>query len=525
MSKIILEGKQAREKLEKGVDTLCNTVKITLGPKGKNVVLERMGNPIITNDGVTIAKEISVKEPSEDLGVKIIREASIKTNEIAGDGTTTACVLAQALYKEGVKNTTAGANPFLINSGIRKATKIVTEKLTEQSQKVESSKDIEQVATISCADNEIGKLIADAFNRVGNDGIITIEEGNKSNTILEIVNGLQFDKGYSSPYMSTNTQKQICEMENPYILITDQKIDTINQVLPILEKVASVNGKLAIIAPDFSEEVIATLVVNKLRGSLNVVTIKSPAFGEQRHEILVDYCTLVGANYISLELNKPIENTELIDLGTCKQLIVTKDNTTIIEGKGENELIENRIEMIKELQSECNDELDKKIYLDRLAKLKSIVAVIKVGATTEIELNEKKLRIEDALSATKSAIQEGTVIGGGCAYIKTIPSVQNLIDTLDGDEKTGAKILLSSLYAPINQIAENSGYNGGVVAQTIENSDINFGFDALKGVYTNLREAGIVDPKKVTRTALENAVSVATTLLTTDAIVCNVIDE
>ncbi|MBQ8749738.1 MAG: chaperonin GroEL [Clostridia bacterium] len=520
MAKEIISGSKAREKIEKGIDTLCNTVKITLGPKGRNVILERNGNPIITNDGVTIAKEITLKDPHENLGAKIICEASTKTNEMAGDGTTTACVLAQALYKEGIKNTTAGANPLLLGKGIKKATKVVIDELEKQSQKIKTNKDIEQVATISCQDEEIGKLIASAFEKVGNDGVITLEEGNKSTTTLEVVQGLQFDKGFSSPYMSTNTQKQICEMENPYILITDQKIDTINQVLPILEKVAQQGGKLAIIAPDFSEEVVATLVVNKLRGSLNIVTIKSPAFGEQRHEILSDLCILCGANYISLELNKAIEDTDINDLGSCKQLLVTKDTTTIVEGKGEEELIENRIELIKALRNDCEDSYDISIYTDRLNKLSGGVAVIKVGAITEVEMNEKKLRLEDALSATKSAIEEGTVIGGGCAYIKTTPSVEKLIETLDSDEKTGAKILLNALFAPINQIAENSGFNGGIVIENVKKGNADFGFDAFNGTYCSLREKGIIDPKKVTRSALENAVSVVTTLLTTESIVC-----
>lgn len=525
MAKIIINDNKAREALEKGIDTLCNTVKATLGPKGKNVILERNGNPIITNDGVSIAKEISLKNPYENLGAKIICVASTKTNEIAGDGTTTACVLAQSIFKEGIKNTTAGANPYMLNSGIKKATRIVLDELEKQSEKIVSIKDIEQVATISCQDEEIGKLIANAFEKVGNDGVITLEEGNKSTTTLDVVQGMQFDKGFSSPYMSNIPQKQICEMENPFILITDQKIDVINQLLPILEKVAQANGKLAIIAPDFSEEVIATLVVNKLRGSLNIVTIKSPAFGTQRQEILTDICILCGANFISSELNRTLEDVEINDLGSCKKLIVTKDSTTIVEGKGEDFLIKDRIELIKALKNDCDDNYEITVYKDRLNKLSGGVACIKVGALTEIELNEKKLRLEDAISATKSAVEEGTVIGGGCAYIKTISSVEKLINTLDGDEKTGAKILLNALYSPLNQIAQNSGYNGGIIIDNVKKGNDNYGFDALNGIYCNLREKGIIDPKKVTRSALENAVSVVTTLLTTDAIVCEQIEE
>ncbi len=522
MSKQILSGSKAREELEKGIDTLCNTVKITLGPKGKNVILERNGNPIITNDGVSIAKEITLKSPHANMGAKIICEASTKTNETAGDGTTTACVLAQSLYKNGIKNIVAGANPIILGKGIRKATKTVLEALETMSQKIKSNKDIEQVATISCQDKEIGKLIANAFEKVGNDGVITLEEGNKSTTELEVVTGIQFDKGFSSPYMANVPQKQTCEMENPNILITDQKIETLNQILPILEKVAQNNGKLAIIAPDYSEEVIATLVVNKLRGSLNIVTIKSPAFGEQRHEIMSDLCILCGANYISNELNKTLEDTDISDLGSCKQLIVTKDTTTIVEGKGEDVLIKDRIALIKALQKDCTNDYEKKLYQTRLTKLAGGVAVIKVGATTEIEMNEKKLRLEDALSATKSAIEEGTVIGGGCAYIKTIPSVVKLIDTLNGDEKTGASIVLNALSAPLKQIAENSGFSGEVVLEKVSQNqaDLNYGFDALNGVFCSLRDCGILDPKKVTRSALENAVSVVSTLLTTECIVC-----
>lgn len=526
MAKQILCGSKAREEIEKGIDTLCNTVKITLGPKGRNVILERNGNPIITNDGVSIAKEITLKSPHANMGAKIICEASTKTNETAGDGTTTACVLAQSLYKGGIKNIVAGANPIILGKGIKKALQVVLESLEKMSEKVKSNKDIEQVATISCQDKEIGKLIASAFEKVGNDGVITLEEGNKSTTELEVVTGIQFDKGYSSPYMANVAQKQVCEMENPSILITDQKIETLNQILPILEKVAQNNGKLAIIAPEFSEEVIATLVVNKLRGSLNIVTIKSPAFGEQRHEIMSDLCVICGANYISLELNKALEDVDVCDLGSCKQLIVTKDSTTIVEGKGEDVLIKDRIELIKALIKDCTNEYEKKVYKNRLGKLAGGVAVIKVGATTEIEMNEKKLRLEDALSATKSAIEEGTVIGGGCAYIKTIPCVLDLIKTLDTDEKTGAKIVFEALSAPLKQIAENSGYNGAVVLEKVmANGDANFGFDALNGVHCNLREKGILDPKKVTRSALENAVSVVSTLLTTECIVCEEVRE
>lgn len=525
MSKTILSGRNALEKLEKGIDVLCNTVKITLGPKGRNVILERGGIPLITNDGVSIAKEIMLADPHENMGAKIVCEASVKTNDVAGDGTTTACVLSQALFKGGIKNLVAGASPIILGKGIKKASQIVLAQLEKQSEKVKSNKDIEQVATLSCQDEQVGGLIAKAFEKVGTDGVITLEDGNKCTTELDVVTGLQFDKGYSSPYMSTNTQKQICEMENPLILVTDQKIESINQILPILEKVRQNNAKLAIIATDFSEEVVATLVVNKLRGSLNVVTIKSPAFGEQRHEIMNDLALLCGATYVSSEFNRTLEDVDISELGSCKQLIVTKDSTTIVEGKGDKDIIKSRIELIKSLKDNATNSYEKKQYMDRLQKLSGGVAVIKVGGVTEIEMNEKKLRLEDALSATRSALEEGTVIGGGCAYIKTLSTLDEFIDTLSGDEKTGALVLKNAITEPLKLIAENSGYNGAVVFEQVKTLKDNYGFDALKGEYCDLRECGIIDPKKVSRSALENAVSVVTTLLTTEAIVCSVVGE
>ncbi len=525
MTSEILKGKDARENLYKGVNILCDAVKVTLGPKGRNVILEQGSFPLLTNDGFTIAKNIKLENNFQNLGAQLIFQASAKTNEVAGDGTTTACVLTQSLIEEGLKNTTFGVSPIPLSKGMKKACDIVCKLLEMKSRKVKTNKDIEQIATISCEDEEIGALIAKAFESVGHEGVITLEESNKLTTDLEIVNGMRFDKGYMSSYMSTNQEKQICEMDNPYILITDQKIENINQILPLLESIAQNGQKLAIIATDFSEEVVATLVMNKLRGSINVVAIKSPAFGEQKTQILEDIAITTNANLITTEKNITLENTTIQDLGSCKHIIVTKDSTTIIEGNGDKEKIDNRIKNIKSLKQNSNDEYEKKLYLDRLSKMQKGVAIIKVGSATEIELNEKKLRIEDALSATKSAIEEGIVIGGGSALLKCYTELEKAIDNFSEEEKIGGKIVLKTLEAPLRQIAKNCGIDDGVVVEKVKNANENIGYDALNNEYVDMEKSGIIDPKKVTRCALQNAVSVACSLLTTECSICNKIDK
>lgn len=514
----ILMGTKAKEKLLKGVQALCDAVKVTLGPSGKNVILEQGSIPLITNDGYTIAKNIKLEDKFENLGAKLIFEASSKTNEIAGDGTTTACVLTEALINEGLRNVRFGVNPIELGIGMKKACEFIVSELAKQARKVESNKDIKQVATISCQDEEIGSLIAKAFEIVGNDGVITLEESNKLITTLEVVEGLRFDKGYVSSYFCTNSEKQVCEMDNPYILITDQKIENINQILSILEQTAQGGKKLVIIATDFAEEVVATLVMNKLRGSINVNLIKSPAFGEQRNEVLEDLCICVGANLISNEKNLTLENASLEDLGQCKKIISTRENTTILEGCGDKEEIEKRIVMIKENKKNCDDEYEKNVFMERLTKMQNGVAIIKVGGATDIECNERKLRIEDALSATKSAIEEGIVIGGGCALIKCIDALNNEIENnYFNTQKIGASIVLKSLESPLRQIAKNCGQDDGVVVDKVKNNkNTSYGFNALTNEFCNLEECGIIDPKKVTRTALQNAVSVSSSLLTTE---------
>lgn len=528
MSKLMLQGEEARKSLEAGVNKLANTVKITLGPKGRNVVLgKKYALPLITNDGVTIAKEIELSDPFENLGAELIREVSVKTNDVAGDGTTTACVLAQAIIREGLKNFTAGANPIILKKGIFKAVEVACEELKKLSKPVTSSKDIEQVASISAGDEEIGKLIAKAMDEVGNDGVITVEESQTMNTELSVVEGMQFDRGYLSPYMSTNTEKMVAELDSPYILITDNKISNLNEILPLLEQIVKVGGKLLIIADDVEGEALTALILNKLRGSLNVVAVKAPSFGDKRKAMLEDIAILTGGTFVSSELGIDFKSLTLENLGRAKTVRVDKDNTTIVEGAGDSKQIAGRVKQIKDQIKLQTSDYEKEKLSDRLAKLAGGVAVVKVGAATEVEMKEKKLRIEDALSATKAAAEEGVVPGGGVALLKTTPAIKKLLETLSGDEKTGAAIVLRAIEEPVRQIAVNAGIDGGVVVNKIyENLDKPaFGFDALNNEYGDLIKKGILDPTKVSRSALQNAASVSATLLTTEALVVEVEDK
>ncbi|MBQ8444568.1 MAG: chaperonin GroEL, partial [Clostridia bacterium] len=522
------EGLSARKALEAGVNTLANTVKITLGPKGRNVVLgKKFASPLITNDGVTIAKEVELDNPFENMGAELIKEVSIKTNEVAGDGTTTACVLAQAIIREGMKNFVAGANPVILKKGIFKAVDVAVEQLKKQSKPVENSNDIKQVASISAGDEEIGQLIAQAMEKVGSDGVITVEESQTMQTELAIVEGMQFDRGYLSPYMCSNTEKMIAQLDNPYILITDKKISNIQELLPLLEQIVKMSAKLLIIAEDVEGEALTTLILNKLRGTFNCVAVKAPSFGEKRKAMLEDIAILTGGTVISQELGYDFKNVTIEMLGRAKTVTVTKDDTTIVEGGGEEKQIQARVSSIKTQIKEQKSEYEIEKLNERLAKLSGGVAVIKVGSATEIEMKEKKLRIEDALSATKAASEEGVVVGGGVALLKTSKAVRALIEQLSGDEKTGANIVLSAIEEPIRQIAKNSGVDGGVVVNKIyEHIDEKaYGFDALNNEYCDMFERGIIDPTKVTRSALQNAASVSATMLTTEAIVVEIEDK
>ena len=528
MAKKILEGEKARKSLEAGVNKLADTVKITLGPKGRNVVLgKKYAAPLITNDGVTIAKEIELADPFENLGAELIKEVSVKTNDVAGDGTTTACVLAQAIIREGLKNFTAGANPIILKRGIFKAVDVAVEELRKLSKPVANSKDIEHVASISAGDEEVGKLIAEAMEKVGSDGVITVEESQTMNTELAVVEGMQFDRGYLSPYMSTNTEKMIAELDNPYILVTDNKISNLNEILPILEQLVKVGGKLLIIADDVEGEALTALILNKLRGSLNVVAVKAPSFGDKRKAMLEDIAILTGGTFVSSELGVEFKDVALENLGRAKTVRVDKDNTTIVEGAGAKADIAGRVRLIKDQLKVATSDYEKEKLQERLAKLAGGVAVVKVGAATEVEMKEKKLRIEDALSATKAASEEGVVPGGGVALLKTSPAIKKIVDSLSGDEKTGASIVLMAIEEPIRQIAENAGINGGVVINKIyENLDKPaYGYDALNNEYVDMAKRGILDPTKVTRSALQNAASVSATLLTTEALVVEIEDK
>lgn len=524
MAKQFKYGDDARKALEAGVDALANTVKITLGPKGRNVVLDRpYGAPLITNDGVTIAKDVVLADPFENMGAQIIREVATKTNDVAGDGTTTASVLAQAIVKEGLKNVAAGANPMVLKRGIMYATEQAVEELKKISKDVEDKTAIAQVASISASDEKIGQLISDAMEKVGKDGVITIEEGKQMTTELNVVEGMQFDRGYVSPYLVTNTDKMSAELDNPVILITDKKISNIQEILPLLEQVLKNGLKLLIISDDIEGEALTTIIVNKLKGVFNVVAVKAPGFGDRRKAYLEDIAILTGGTYISSDLGYELKDVTLDMLGRAKSVRVDKDNTTIVGGFGRQEDIAARVASIRAQIAESTSDYDKEKLQERVAKLAGGVAVIGVGAATEVEMKEKKLRIEDALNATRAAVEEGIVAGGGTALLSVIPAVKKACAKLEGDEATGAKIVIRALEAPVRQIAANAGIDGGIVANTIISSKkANYGFDAQREVYCDMVKTGILDPTKVTRSALQNAASVASTLLTTESLVTDI---
>ena len=524
MAKQIKQGEEARKALCAGIDTLADTVKITLGPKGRNVVLsKKFGAPVITNDGVTIAKEIELKDEFENMGAQLVREVATKTNDAAGDGTTTATVLAQAMVTEGMKNVTAGANPMDIRRGMSKAVAKAVETIKAHSQKVKDSNDIARVGTISAGDPEIGRLIAEAMEKVTSDGVITIEENKTTaETYNEIVEGMQFDRGYLTPYMVTDTDKMEAVLDNAAILITDKKISVIQDLVPLLEQVMQNGMKLLIVAEDIEGEALSTLIVNRLRGTLNVCAVKAPGFGDRRKEMLQDIAILTGGQVISEELGYELKNTTIDMLGRARQIKVTKENTTIVDGAGDKQAIADRVAQIRAQIGVTTSEYDKEKLQERLAKLAGGVAVIKVGAATETEMKEKKLRIEDALNATRAAVEEGIVAGGGTAYVNAVPAVEKLISEVEGDEKTGVQIIVKALQEPIRQIAANAGIDGSVVLEKIKTSGkVGYGFDAYKEVYCDMISAGIVDPAKVTRSALENAASVSSMVLTTEALVAD----
>lgn len=524
MAKQIKTGDEARKALEKGVNALADTVKITLGPKGRNVVLDKKyGAPLITNDGVTIAKEIELEDPFENMSAQIVKEVSTKTNDVAGDGTTTACLLAQAIIREGLKNVAAGANPMIVRKGIEKATDSAVAYLKSISKAVDGKTAIKQVASISASDETIGALISEAMEKVGNDGVITVEESKTMTTDLTFTEGMQFDRGYASPYMCTDTEKMEAVMDNPVILITDNKISNIQEILPLLEKIVAQGLKLLIIADDIESEPLATLVVNKLRGTFNCVAVKAPGFGDRRKEMLRDIATLTGGTLISNETGIELKDADLSMLGRAKTVKVDKDNTTIVEGKGSAEDIAARVKSIRAQIESTTSDYDREKLQERLAKLAGGVAVINVGAATEVEMKEKKLRIEDALAATRAAVEEGIVPGGGVALLSAAPAVDALIATLDGDEKTGAVIIRKALEEPLKQIAVNAGVDGAVVVNNVLSAKkSNYGYDALKDDYCDVVKKGIIDPTKVTRSAIQNAASIASTLLTTESAVCDI---
>lgn len=523
MAKEIKFNADARHKMEEGINILANTVKVTLGPKGRNVVLDKsFGSPLITNDGVTIAKEIELEDKFENMGAQLLKEVATKTNDIAGDGTTTATLLAQAIIREGLKNIAAGANPMILQSGIRKAVEKTVESIKSYSKKVESSDAIAQVASISAGDKEIGKLIADAMDRVGNDGVITVEESKSMGTTLEVVEGMQFDRGYVSSYMVTDTDKMVAELDNPYILITDKKITNIQEILPVLEEIVKQSKPLLIIAEDIEGDAMATLVVNKLRGTFNCVAVKAPGFGDRRKEMLQDIAILTGAKVISEELGYDLKEATIDMLGTAQKVKVDKETTVIVNGAGEKEEIEARVKQIKTQYEASDSDFDREKLQERLAKLTGGVAVVQVGAASEIELKERKLRIEDALSATRAAVEEGIVPGGGTVLADSIKALEAIVDDFEGDEKTGVKIILRALQEPVRQIAENAGLEGSVVVENVMNEKPGIGFDALNNKYVDMIKSGIVDPTKVTRSALQNAASVASMILTTEAAVADI---
>ena len=523
MAKIICYGEEARKALEKGVNQLADTVKITMGPKGRNVVLDKkFGAPLITNDGVTIAKEIELDDPFENMGAQLVKEVSTKTNDVAGDGTTTATLLAQAIIREGLKNLAAGANPMVMKKGISKATTAAIEAMKANSQKVNGSDDIARVGAVSSGDEAIGTLIAEAMEKVGHDGVITIEESKTAETYSEVVEGMQFDRGYITPYMVTDTEKMEANLDDALILITDKKISNIQELLPVLEQVVQAGKKLLIIAEDVEGDALSTLIVNRLRGTLNVVCVKAPGFGDRRKEMLQDIAILTGGTVISSDVGLELKEAQLSQLGQARQVKVTKENTTIVNGAGSSEDIKARVGQIKSQIEVTTSDYDREKLQERLAKLAGGVAVIKVGAATEVEMKEKKLRIEDALNATRAAVEEGIVAGGGTAYLNAIPAVEKLLAESEGDEKTGVQIVARALTAPVKQIAANAGIDGSVVLEKIrESGKIGYGFDAYKETYCDMIPAGIVDPTKVTRSALENAASIASTLLTTESLVAD----
>ncbi len=524
MAKQIKYGTDARTALESGVNQLADTVKITLGPKGRNVVIDRKyGSPLITNDGVTIAKEIELKDEFENMGAQIIKEVSTKTNDVAGDGTTTAVVLAQAIIKEGSKNVAAGANPIILKRGIDKAVDACVEKLRKISKPITNKESITQVASISAGDSVIGELISTAMEKVGNDGVITVEESKTMKTELNIVEGMQFDRGYCSPYMATNMEKMEAVLDNPYILITDKKISSIQELLPLLEQIVKTGQKLLIIAEDVEGEALTTLILNKLRGSFNCVAVKAPGFGDRRKAMLEDIAILTGGKVITSELGLELKDATVDMLGRAKQVKVDKENTIIVEGAGSSEEIAQRVKQIKALAAETTSEYDKEKYQERLAKLAGGVAVINVGAATEIEMKEKKLRIEDALNATRAAVEEGIVAGGGVALLSAVNDVKELANGLEGDEKTGALIIAQAIQSPMKQIASNAGVDGSVIVYNVVNSNkANYGYDALNDRYGDMIKFGIIDPAMVSRSALQNAASVASTLLTTESAVADI---
>ena len=523
MAKEIKFYEDARKGMEAGINKLSNTVKVTLGPKGRNVVLDKkFGAPLITNDGVTIARESELEDPYENMGAQLVKEVATKTNDVAGDGTTTATLLAQAIIREGLKNVAAGANPMIIQKGIKKAVEKAVEGIKEFSKPVETKESIAQVASISAADEEVGKLISDAMEKVGKDGVITVEESRSMGTTLEVVEGMQFDRGYVSPYMVTNTEKMEAELEDPYILITDKKITNIQEVLPVLEQIVQQGKPLLIIADDVEGEAMATLVVNKLRGTFNCVAVKAPAFGDRRKDLLQDIAILTGGTVISEDLGYELKETSIEMLGKARRVTVGKELTVIVNGAGEQSAIEERVALIRSQIEISDSEYDRDKLQERLAKLAGGVAVIQVGAATETELKERKLRIEDALAATRAAVEEGIVPGGGTVLLNVIPKVKALLEETNGDEKTGVNIIVKALEEPVRQIAINAGLEGSVIVENVKNAEVGVGFDALNEKYVNMLESGIVDPTKVTRSALQNASSVASMVLTTEAAVADV---
>lgn len=526
MAKEIKFGEDARRSMERGINKLADTVKVTLGPKGRNVVLDKkFGAPLITNDGVTIAREIELEDKYENMGAQLVKEVATRTNDVAGDGTTTATLLAQAIIREGLKNVAAGANPMVLQKGIRKAVDAAVSEIKNASVPVESKEAIAQVASISAGDDEIGNLIADAMEKVGNDGVITVEESKSMGTTLDVVEGMQFDRGYVSAYMVTDTEKMIAEYENPYILITDKKISNIQEILPVLEQIVQLSKPLVIIAEDIEGEAMATLVVNKLRGTFNCVAVKAPGFGDRRKEMLQDIAILTGGTVVSEELGYELKEATLEMLGRAAKIKIDKDTTVIVNGEGDQEEIHNRVKQIKAQLDATESEFDAEKLQERLAKLSGGVAVIQVGAATETELKERKLRIEDALAATRAAVEEGIVPGGGTVLLNAIPRVAKLLATVNGDEKTGISIILRALEEPVRQIAANAGLEGSIIVEKVKAAEVGIGFDAMAEEYVNMIEKGIVDPTKVTRSALQNAASVAAMVLTTESAVVDIDNE